>query len=315
MPGYGNNAIFLQTLQGLGVPLQTAIGAMGSLGWESGVHLDNKARNAGDGADGSDSIGWGQWNGPRARNLMATGQQMGLDWHDPRAQAAHIRNELTGPYSHVLDALKRANSVGAGADIWTRSYEVPKIVNSGDRANRGVQIASAMGLPVDASASYPSNLQAMASTAGASTSGSSPTGLMAGQAPVVDPASVGGMLAGAVAPWSPPPVAPVPGVDLAGLSGIAGTASVGSSGLSGGDSGGFAPDSMEDPYGDKALQTELAGLAQLPEAGVPADQLGARYAKAKAAGGPVGDSSSLADLFKLKDIGQSKSLRKPSQTV
>jgi len=97
---------------------------------ESGRSLNTGAINRGDGADGSNSLGFGQWNGPRARNLQATAQAMGLGWNSGQAQVTHLFNELDGKYkdgnySHVLDALKNANSVYDGTNIWTRNYEVP----------------------------------------------------------------------------------------------------------------------------------------------------------------------------------------------
>lgn len=316
MAGYGNNALFLQTLQGLGVPLDTAIGAMGSLGWESGVQLNNQALNRGDAGPGNHSYGWGQWNRERARALFAEGQRQGQPWYAPSVQAAHIRNELTGPYAHVLNKLRSSNSIGAGADIWTRDYEVPKVVNSGARANRGIQIANAMGLPVSGAASYPENLSAMAASAATLAPTASPGMPPPGNlSPPQDPSSVGGMLAGAVDPaWTPPPVAPMQGVDFAGISGLGGSSPTDAGGASGGASGGFQPDSLQDPYGDQELVQRVDALDQLPTGAVPADQIGARYAKAKMAGGPLAETN-LADLFQIKTIGQGKSLRKPSQTV
>ncbi len=55
-----------QQLLTLGVAPGTAAGAVGSLMGESGKGLNTAALNRGDGADGSDSIGMGQWNQSRA---------------------------------------------------------------------------------------------------------------------------------------------------------------------------------------------------------------------------------------------------------
>ena len=121
-----------------------------------------------------------------------------------------------------------------------------------------------MGLPVEGNASYPSTLTAMASTAGGGGGGGGG----------VDPTSTAGMLASVADPgWTPPPVEPVPGVDYAGLSGLGGGGGVAGGEAAGGASGGLAPDSMEDPYGDKELQSRLAGLEQLPQAAVPPTRL------------------------------------------
>ncbi|MFK5596833.1 phage tail tip lysozyme [Methylobacterium sp. HMF5984] len=113
-------------LQSLGVAPQTAAGALGSLMGESGSRLNTSAINKGDGADGSNSIGMGQWNADRAIALQNRAQQMGTKVEDPRAQIEHIAGELTGTHKHVLAALKEAgDDLGKGTDIWTRQYEVP----------------------------------------------------------------------------------------------------------------------------------------------------------------------------------------------
>lgn len=156
----------------------------------------------------------------------------------------------------------------------------------------------------------------VASLAPTATPGQPPPQGGLGTAPAVDPASVGGMLAQATVPgWTPPAVEPVPGIDLNSVGGMMSAGLSGAGAAPAGAVGGLQPDSMEDPYGDKALQTQIAGLEQLPTAGIGAPELGARYAQAKLAGGPLGEQASagLADLFKLKDIGQAKSLRKSSR--
>jgi hypothetical protein len=113
-------------LLSLGVAPQTAAGALGSLMGESGDRLNTKAVNKGDGADGSDSVGFGQWNSTRAQALKTRAQQMGVQYDDPRAQIEHMAGELQGTHKHVLDALRGAgDDLGKGTDIWTRKYEVP----------------------------------------------------------------------------------------------------------------------------------------------------------------------------------------------
>lgn len=142
---YVNNRAFLGVLRELGVGEKTARGALGSIAWESGHTLDNGATNAGDGADGSDSIGWGQWNASRGAALRSTAVSMGLPWTDPRVQTQHIRNELTGPYKSVLDSLKAQDDFYHGADVWTRDYENPKVKNVDQRYGRALELAGKMG--------------------------------------------------------------------------------------------------------------------------------------------------------------------------
>jgi hypothetical protein len=145
---YSNNKLVYNALIDLGVPDKTAAGAVGSLMGEGGRYLDSGVVNPRDGADGSDSIGFGQWNGPRAQALKATTAQMGLDHTDPQAQVAHLVNELNGPYAHVLAKLQNApNSIESGANIWTRHYEVPKNPDAevASRTGYGYQFADALG--------------------------------------------------------------------------------------------------------------------------------------------------------------------------
>jgi hypothetical protein len=145
---YANNRMVYNALLGLGVPDKTAAGAIGSLMGEGGRYLDAGAVNPGDGADGSDSQGFGQWNGPRAQALKALAAQMGVDPTDPNAQVAHLVNELQGPYAHVLDKLKNGpNSIEHGADTWTRHYEVPANPDAqvAARTGFGYQFADALG--------------------------------------------------------------------------------------------------------------------------------------------------------------------------
>ncbi|MCK2056430.1 phage tail tip lysozyme [Methylobacterium sp. 37f] len=132
----------------LGVAPGTAAGAVGSMIGESGEKLNPNAINPGDGRDGSDSIGMGQWNQGRATALRRTAESMGTSWNDPRAQISHIGNELNGSHKHVLKALLAAgDDVRAGNDIWTKQYEVPANAGAVARARLGdgIRFAGQMG--------------------------------------------------------------------------------------------------------------------------------------------------------------------------
>lgn len=140
-PGATANAAY-DRLISLGVPAQSAAGAVGSLMGESGKGLNTKALNRGDGADGSDSIGMGQWNQDRATALMNQGQRMGLSWTAPQVQIEHIANELTGTHKHVLNALKNGpDDVANGANIWTSKYEVAGTPHMDRRIQNGMDFA------------------------------------------------------------------------------------------------------------------------------------------------------------------------------
>lgn len=108
----------------MGVPPGTAAGAVASLAGES-RGFDPRARNPGDGADGSDSIGFAQWNGPRSQALHALAKAKGADPYQFETQVNHMTNELIGSHSQVLEALKAKDDPRYGADIWTRKYEIP----------------------------------------------------------------------------------------------------------------------------------------------------------------------------------------------
>lgn len=141
--GFNVPQAIIQGLGQRGVTANNAYGVIGSFMGESGKGLNSNSINRGDGSDGSDSIGFGQWNGVRAQNLRATAALMGLQPSDPRVQVAHYFNELdgkykSGNYGQVLSALQNSDgSVAAGNDIHTRQYEVP--------ANASAQVANRLG--------------------------------------------------------------------------------------------------------------------------------------------------------------------------
>ena len=61
---------------------EQASGIVGNLLHESGGKLDPNARAKGDGSDGSDSIGIGQWNQDRATALQQFAASKGKPWND-----------------------------------------------------------------------------------------------------------------------------------------------------------------------------------------------------------------------------------------
>lgn len=145
-PGATANAAY-DRLIALGVPRNTAAGAVGSLMGESGTKLNTQALNQGDAADGTDSIGFGQWNQDRAVSLMDRAQRMGTTWHDPRAQIEHMAGELTGTHKRVLNALLTSpDDVATGNDIWTSKYEVanPATAHMDRRLQHGLSFAQQM---------------------------------------------------------------------------------------------------------------------------------------------------------------------------
>lgn len=87
----------MRILQGKGwTPVQAA-GWVGRLFQES--NLNPNARNAGDGRDGSDSVGINQWNGSRAKELKAFAAARGKDWNDFGTQVEFIDHEARNSMS------------------------------------------------------------------------------------------------------------------------------------------------------------------------------------------------------------------------
>jgi hypothetical protein len=112
-------------LQSLGWTKEQAAGIVGNLIAES--QLNTNALNAGDGADGSDSIGIAQWNGSRATALKNFAASKGTDWTDLDTQIAFIDHELrTSPSERAaFEALQKSGDPKAAAEAMIM-YERPR---------------------------------------------------------------------------------------------------------------------------------------------------------------------------------------------
>lgn len=109
------------TSKGL-LPHQAAA-IVGNLVQES--RLNTGARNPGDGRDGSDSIGLGQWNGKRAQALKAFAAERGKPVTDRDTQLEFVWRELNGSESRTLARLKAARNVDEATAAFI-GYERPK---------------------------------------------------------------------------------------------------------------------------------------------------------------------------------------------
>lgn len=119
----GQSAFDYFVSQGL-APHQAA-GIVGNLQGESGQGLNPNAINPGDGRDGSDSVGIGQWNGTRAQALKDYAASKGAPWNDLTTQLEFLHSELKGPESQAYQGLLNANTPeGAGQAML--AYERPK---------------------------------------------------------------------------------------------------------------------------------------------------------------------------------------------
>lgn len=148
--------------QGLS-PVQAA-GIVGNLQGESGQGLNPNAINPGDGRDGSDSIGIGQWNGPRAQALRDYAASKGMSWNDLNTQLEFLHNELKGPEKAAYDRLMAAKTPEEAGSAML-AFERPKDWNKpGAHPERGqyaAKVYAAYGggqpTPAPASPAAPAN--------------------------------------------------------------------------------------------------------------------------------------------------------------
>ena len=109
-----------------------ASGIMGNLVHESGGRLNPAAINPGDGSDGSDSIGIGQWNGARAANLKAFAVSQGKPVTDYQTQLAFVQHELETSEGAAAQKLRGAQTPQDAASAFALGYERPQGFQSGD---------------------------------------------------------------------------------------------------------------------------------------------------------------------------------------
>lgn len=96
-------------MQKHGVSNEFASGLVGQFAQESG--FNTRALNRGDGNDGSDSVGMGQWNGKRARALRQFAADQGRPWDDFELQLDFAMHELSTSEKAVGNRLRAARSV------------------------------------------------------------------------------------------------------------------------------------------------------------------------------------------------------------
>lgn len=140
-PDNGQTAYNYYVSQGLS-PV-AASGIVGNLQGESGQGLDPTSVNKGDGADGSDSIGIGQWNGQRAQGLKDYAASKGVPWTDLNTQLEYLHSELQGPEKGAYQGLLAAQTPEQAGQAML-AYERPKDWNKpGAHPERGQYAARA----------------------------------------------------------------------------------------------------------------------------------------------------------------------------
>jgi hypothetical protein len=100
-----------------------AAGAAANLMAESSFNTD--ARNKGDGSDGSDSVGIGQWNGNRANGLYKFAADRGTAVNDLDTQLDYYVHEMNTTEKRAGDMIRSAEDV-TSATKGAIAYERPK---------------------------------------------------------------------------------------------------------------------------------------------------------------------------------------------
>jgi len=118
---------------------EAAAALAGNFGWES--RLNPNARNPGDGRDGSDSIGIGQWNGPRAAALKRFAADRGTSPNDMRTQLEFAAWELDSSpdAAGVKDRLKSAKTIEEANDAALGFFRPAGWTSSSARGSRGYE--------------------------------------------------------------------------------------------------------------------------------------------------------------------------------
>ena len=143
-----NAATAFNFFVGQGLAPHQAAGIVGNLMGESGQGLNPNATNKGDGRDGSDSIGIGQWNSDRAAALKAYAESKGKSWNDLNTQLEFLHSELQGPERKAYAALQAAKTPEEAGRAFL-AYERPKDWNVAgshpERSRYAVQAFNAYG--------------------------------------------------------------------------------------------------------------------------------------------------------------------------
>ena len=68
-------------------------------------------------------LGFAQWTGQRAKNLLDFARDNNLDWSTPATQLAFLNSELETGYGNVFDSVNGTSTPESAADTFCRSYE------------------------------------------------------------------------------------------------------------------------------------------------------------------------------------------------
>ena len=131
--------------------------AVGVLSHE-GAGLNPNARNPGDGRDGSDSIGIGQWNAERAVALKAFAQTRGKPWNDLGVQLEFFMQELKTTEPEAYRRLQAARTIEDGVEAmsyyerqqgWSAGGDRTKVIHWERRVAGATAIAGTRATAAD----------------------------------------------------------------------------------------------------------------------------------------------------------------------
>jgi len=157
-----------------GLTAVQAAAILGNLGHESGGF--KFMREIGK-SGSSGGFGWAQWTyPPRKRGFMEYAKKRGLDWKSDEANYGYLIEELKGPYSGAIAALKKTNTLEDGVKAFERVFERAALptVNYAQRNRYGkLALSALMG---SGGASGPDNTGETMVASGGESSGTTATG-------------------------------------------------------------------------------------------------------------------------------------------
>ncbi len=127
-------------LLALGYEPHVAAGLVGNLMQESGPTLMTRAVG-----DGGNSIGMGQWNGPRRRALIAFAARRGTDPADLDTQIAFLDWELKNTEAAAFARISQARTAAEAAEIASAEFWRPGIPHLARRAGYARQVFDQYG--------------------------------------------------------------------------------------------------------------------------------------------------------------------------
>ena len=122
------DALTQHLMQTYGLTREQALGAVGTMGYESGDFKTLQER----GHSGVNSgYGYAQWTGPRRQQFMDYANTNGLDPSSYAANQGFMDHELQGNYKGAITALKQTDNPTDASHAWLHSFEGMQLDGSG----------------------------------------------------------------------------------------------------------------------------------------------------------------------------------------